>query len=98
MKFTTELFVYTALLGIIWSTLALAVILFANFIYERAKGNKQIIAKLLAEKKERDLAERGLKQELNKMIDEHKRFQFTLEPTPQSKQLDKYFDKFLVEN
>jgi len=98
LELTVQSFILLALLGIVWSTLALLVVAFVNFIYERIKGNKQIIAKLLAEKKERDLAERGLKAELNKMIDENKVFQNRFQPSPQSKKLDKFFDKYLIEN
>lgn len=86
------LVLYATIFSIAIWILALAVL----FVIEKLSGNKQIINNLLKEKRDRDLAERGLKQELNKLIDDGKKFKSQFEPSPQSKQLDKYFERLQI--
>lgn len=90
----TEFYLYLLLAGMVWVVVCLALVVAGLVIYERITGNKQIINNFLKEKQDRDLAERGLKRELNKLIDENKKFQSKYEPSIQSKKLDKFFQQY----
>ena len=101
LQLTTQSFILLMLLGLIWTVFSLAVIVFAKMIYEKIIGDKQIIKKLMQEKiklraNNLDLvnSQNEIKKELQSMIESNKKFQFSLEPTPQSKQLDKFFNRF----
>ena len=99
LKLTSQLFLFTMLLGIVWSCLSIFSVYVVTLIIQKLRGDKQVIERLVQDKiklrtKNLDLldAQAGLKNELNKMIDENKVFQSRFQPSPQSKKLDKFLN------
>ena len=112
IQITTQSFIYLMLLGLLWTVFALSVVVFAKMIFEKIKGDKQIVVqqkeridRLNNDKRQLLYALEALESDRSAIAEIKKEMNeaisnpitFKYEPSPQSKKLDSFFSKFQIE-